>query len=87
MCVYIGVGLRRNMPGAMFILSDGRTVDSQHYRLDETRFPCIPSRRPPGVAGYARALPADEPCAAGEAKDRLCMRGVFLIVCAAFCVE
>jgi hypothetical protein len=61
MCEYIGVGLRRNMPGAMFILSDGRTVVSQHYRLDETKFSGIPSRRPPGVAAFARVLPADDP--------------------------
>jgi hypothetical protein len=60
-CVYIGVRLWRNMPGAMFILSDGRTVVSQHYRLDETKFPGIPLRRPPGVTAFARALPADDP--------------------------
>jgi hypothetical protein len=45
----------------MFILGDGRTVVSQHYGLDETKFPCIPSRRPQGVAAFARVLPADDP--------------------------
>jgi hypothetical protein len=60
-CVYIGVGLRRNMLGVMFILGDGRAIVSQHYRLDETKFPGIPSLRQPGVAAFARALPADDP--------------------------
>jgi hypothetical protein len=45
----------------MFILGDGRTVVSQHYRLDETEFSGIPKRRPPGVAAFARVLPADDP--------------------------
>jgi hypothetical protein len=66
-CVYVGVGLRRNMTGAMFVLADGRTVVSQHYRLDETKFPGIPSCLPPGIIACVLCLldPADDPYDAG----------------------
>jgi hypothetical protein len=55
------------MTGAMFILTDGRTVVSQHFRLDETKFPGIPSRRPPGVVAGVLGLldPEDDPYDAG----------------------
>jgi hypothetical protein len=46
-CVYVGVGLRR--------------IVSQHYRLDETKFPGIPSRRPPGVVAHAGVVPENDP--------------------------
>jgi hypothetical protein len=61
--VYVGVGLLCNTTGTMFMLTDGRTVVSQHYRLDETKFPGIQSRRPPGVvAGILGVLvPEDDP--------------------------
>ena len=55
--VYIGTGWRRGMSGAMFALADGRHVVSQHYRVDETRFPGLPRQVPPGVALAAIATP------------------------------
>ena len=45
--VYIGTGLRRGMSGALFLLNDGRTVVTQHYRVDEYSFPGITTHRPP----------------------------------------
>jgi hypothetical protein len=49
------------MSGALFMLGNGRTVVSQHYRLDETKFPGLPGRRPPGMVAYASGGPADDP--------------------------
>jgi hypothetical protein len=62
-CVYVGVGLRRNMTGAMFMLTNGRIVVSQHYRPDETKFQGIQSRSPPGVVASVLGvlIPEDDP--------------------------
>jgi hypothetical protein len=60
-CVYIGTGLRRGMSGALFMLNDGRSIVSQHYRLDEEKFPGLPGRRPPGIVAYVDGGTTDDP--------------------------
>ena len=55
-CTYVGTGMRRNQLGAMFLLADGRSIVTEHYRVDESVISPLLVRKAPALTALTAQL-------------------------------